>query len=720
MSFKILSIIFLTLSLFVGEPVPKTLDVNLIADDGTTTSQTLDYGDRYFYALADHYTEEGQTIYTKIASDEVLNGELSSSNYAIIIPAEDGKVFVEGYDDIKFEGKYLMDNGDDTYTSSNEYSMFLPNYLVFEFNPRYKLNSMSVTGVNMNAGDAVTDKATLEFDITGSDAIFGDVHKLQENCFYLDADKFDKFLEKYAKVDAENVDEFISDVITNDEKLVSGKRYYALVSGFYYEDFNCFIPYEGEELPTEKELARYIGKSSDFVITINGKKANRLNIDLMTSFQLDEYKLDVTTNAATPMARMITTLGKYYTEFVANEITKKTDLVYSVLEEYEWVISSATQEDVDGKIIDVLTDKNKDTGNVEVNVKVNEWALEKDNKLVITVDSLNGWNMVDQNNAGNKSGYTIKTAGDDTAWDETTPLITLDGIGKAEEYDKLNESESTPVYKVNGIFDWKDGTPKWAGTYKDTLTFTAEIKGKDMPKVGTTISFDAYGDSTLENFRVTRVIDGNTCELIERKALDNALALYNKELDPDTPGDADRIGKFDIDPGDPDEYKTYSKYFGSNVDNYLNNDYLNGLKSNVANAIKSVMVSQDLYTVSTETAKINEATLRDSLQSENRKIYVLGFSQLKDYLSSVSSLDARSSIRELYNLQPNSNTKVLISSVSDSVTYYGCNGTTVYDNSNGTFAFMYRYNSNPIAVYPTFQIDLSNIDFEIVDETTSR
>lgn len=493
MAVKILSIIFLTLNLFIGESVPETLNVNYVTEDGNVIPQTLEYGNSFFYALADH-TVEGQVTYTKIASDEVLNGEQSFSNYAIIVPGEDANVSVEGYDDIKFEGKYLTDNGDGTYTFSNEYNLFTPNYLVFEFNPRYKLNSMSVTGVNMSAGDVVTDKATLEFDITGSDAIFGDVHKLQENCFYLDADKFDQFFEKYEKVDTSNVDEFIGGVITKDEKLISGKRYYALVSGLYYEDFNCLVTYEGEDLPVEKELERIIGKSSNLAVTINGKKANRLNIDLTASMSLEEYKADETTNAVTPMRNMVTTLGKYYTEFVANETTKTTDLEYKVLETYEWVISSATQENVDGKIIDVLTDKNEDN-QVEVNVEVNKWALEKNNKLVITVDSLNDWNMVDQGKPSNMSEYTITTvdgddnSSNDVAWDENTPLITLEGIGP-----KARKSNSEESNVCSGIFSWNDGEPAWAGTYKDTLTFTAEVIA-ELPMIGGRIFYDAGAEN---------------------------------------------------------------------------------------------------------------------------------------------------------------------------------------------------------------------------------
>lgn len=653
--------LLITLNLFIGGVIPNSFEIK------TPDAEIKTYGDNFFYA-----TVNDDDTYTKIGES---GGELvKGTRYAIIINYISGNNYlaIKGYENSTLFEVMSLTNEGNIYSYAEDGTDGSEKYYVREFYPSYLVKTESVDNISLYAGEDLTEEFEIKLDMEYGDPIT--VSSTEDNfqCYYLDADAYDA-----------------GNTIRVDE-LVEGRRYYVALEIPHVKDtdeYNLFGSEDGT-----------LVKADDFVVTING----------VTAYPFEEHTNEANSDSSN--------IAMYYIEFIANEKTKQTDLIYTIPESYTWTITNSFNQDVNGGFI--LVDKDIDAdGITQINVNVSNIDLEKGNQLIVTVDSTNEWNMVNEKDDTKSSPYKVYVGEVNTTEDGKEHLTPTEAYWDDKPIIKCSASESDA--SARGIFTWDD-KPTKAGTYKDTLTFTAEIKGKDLPKVGTTISFDAYGDSTLENFRVTRVIDGNTCELIERKALDNALALYNKELDPDTPGDADKIGKFDIDPGDPDEYKTYSKYFGSNVDNYLNNDYLNGLKSNVANAIKSVMVSQDLYTVSTETAKINEATLRDSLQSENRKIYVLGFSQLKDYLSSVSSLDARSSIRELYNLQPNSNTKVLISSVSDSVTYYGCNGTTVYDNSNGTFAFMYRYNSNPIAVYPTFQIDLSNIDFEIVDETTSR
>lgn len=684
MSIKILSMIFLALSLFLGETVPAETDVKatgLIDEETKVVEETFSLGENYYYAKI---TEEGDdhTVYTKLNSSDSIDD--SGFRYAIIVPTELGSVSVDGYDDISFEAKYLEDQGESFYYSTS--SINSPNYLVFEFNPRYKVNSMSATGINMNAGDKLTEKALLKFDVENADI---GTDEIQVECTYYYADKFDEFFEDHDIIDENNVDEFNENVVVKEEKLEAGKRYYVSVGGLYTKDFSCLTE-PNYDLPDSNSP---FGRSKDFSITINGKKASILNITI------DALEPETTEVALTKvMALTYLTSGRYYIEFVANEATKQTDLEYKVQEEYEWVISSATQADVNGKIIDVLTDKNDDE-NVEVNVTVNKWALEKGNTLNITVDSLNDWNMVDQSNPSNMLPYVIATDdgdGDpknDIPWDEENSLITLEGIGEIK-MKSLNAEDSEPIYYNNGIFAWNGPKPKWAGTYKDTLTFTAEIVSPQPPKTGEEIII--VGDVEERKYKVLEV-NGNEATLI---------ALYDVTSNN---GNLQSMqfhrGSVTLEAGG---------FFGSDLDVYLNGDYYNSLSFKDAIVGKNIVCS--LYTNDDPDLTIGSSdyTIFTS-EPQERCVYAFDLSDIIKYLGTTTdniqvynTFSSKASTsnnfywtRSSYYANPTSTWKVAQQAITNPEFTQGCILST---------------NATSYPVRPMFVVDTSKLEWVAVAE----
>ena len=114
-------------------------------------------------------------------------------------------------------------------------------------------------------------------------------------------------------------------------------------------------------------------------------------------------------------------------------------------------------------------------------------TLESGKKLTVTAESKNGWKLV---SGSNNVGYTLTTASggnQTTSWEFTTLDGTAQGLGIIVE----------------------DYTDKPAGTYQDTVTFTASVGvAKDAAETPSIAQADctfspSNGKSTLSNANIT-------------------------------------------------------------------------------------------------------------------------------------------------------------------------------------------------------------------------
>ena len=117
-------------------------------------------------------------------------------------------------------------------------------------------------------------------------------------------------------------------------------------------------------------------------------------------------------------------------------------------------------------------------------------TLATGKKLTVTAESANGWKLV---SGSNNVGYTLATASTDT---EATTSWTFDSLS------------STATKKDMGIIV-EDYSSKPAGTYQDTVTFTAKVEvaktaaeKPDIVQADCTFS-PSNGKSTLSNANIT-------------------------------------------------------------------------------------------------------------------------------------------------------------------------------------------------------------------------
>lgn len=498
--------------------------------------------------------------------------------------------------------------------------------MAYTFVCKEKIDVINIKGdVNLNANKKMTNIGEIEAAEDVKNAIAIGA------VMYLDADAFEE----------KDLETNIDDVISKDLILVSGKRYYIAIA-VVLKDSNAFI-------------------SDDAKVVING------------SFELDRV-LDAAISK-------IDEACIFMKQFIANENTKNTDLEYTVGETYAWTITNSQDQDVSGGVLNILTGKVADAVD-EINVKVTDWKLKYGNTLQISVNSKNEWAMKDQSDGSDRNGsYSIFVkegeAVTEKAWKDNPVLLKV-------------KADDTGTKTATGIFEWEDGVaPTKAGAYRDTLTFTAEIKQPNPPKKGEAITIN--GDENGRSYKVLDV-NGNEATLI---------AVYDVK-DGSTLSDGKNMtfvrGTKQV---------AYAGYFGSSFDKYLNETFYKSLKFNDAILPKNIICSYfESGSDSDYDVKIASNCLKIYIsEPEQRYIYPCDISEVLTYIG-----------KEVSNPQvfdiflPGSVGSEWYSTRSNCYnTYYGA----IQSTASTFTCFTMRNNREPVR--PMFVVDTSMIEWEAVE-----
>ncbi|MDO4941183.1 MAG: hypothetical protein Q4E33_05785 [Erysipelotrichaceae bacterium] len=669
-----MTIAVLVLNLFIGSAIPSEC---LLKINGEVTEEITSYyddgdgnNDNFFYAEIN-----GGDSFTKIDSGSKL---VAGKQYAILFHSfpeiEISQFAIEGYREDAIDYTVLNLKSEDGDEYEVDYDGLSEVFYVVKFYAPYQVNSVSIDGINMYADEELTRNYNVKLNIENCDPIEVSSGAVGYQSAYIDADSYDE---------SGNMDPV--------DNLEPGKRYYFIAQTPPVEDKSeSILLYNNSFI-----------KADNFKVTINGKTAK----------QLDDSpsQLDTVVIGNPP----------YYVEFIANEKTKQTDIIYSIPESYEWAITNYVDQDVNKGIINVLTDKGEDN-NVLINVKVTKADIKKTQTLTISVDSKNEWNMADVDDETNTKPYSIKVGTVDetgklepteNVWTENTPII------KIKATDEV--SEEKPVVS-KGIFTWSNGEPEGAGTYKDTLTFTAELKTTRMPIKGEQIKFDTDGDGINETYTVIKNVDG-----LEKKTVYEVMSIEPLKEENGEPklmqiGDGESENVSGV---------TYKCYRNSDLDKYLNGendeDYYKGLSSVVKEAIVPKTIYKNNYFI-VGVSNFNEvfrATIINLGDTSSKNVYILNAKDLKDYtgydckfseLDDIAKQDINDKISNLY-LERGTTSPVAISTQSANVAPGSGSTFRGYLSIVGDKFNQTKTNQDSFLIYPAFQIDLSMIDFENVN-----
>ena len=235
-----------------------------------------------------------------------------------------------------------------------------------------------------------------------------------------------------------------------------------------------------------------------------------------------------------------------------------------------------------------------------------------------------------------------------------------------------------------------------SGTHTYTLSCNGKKMSSDvvvnvitqpvMPVKGDLVNIDMTGSGTTQQFRILKNVNNLVYEVF-----------------------AMELSKTNI------KYGTSNSYSGSNVDTALNTTYYGTLSNTAKSAIVDKNIVQYQYDISSATSnhksQANYSTKATKQSVGNRHIYALDVEDIETYFNGVFTNS------DLYTLFCNQSSKpstlhyrYLRSAVSNGNVF-------VFDEPNGQIGNIspsYSYVSNSWGAFPTFQIDLSKIDFTIV------
>ncbi|MDO4941182.1 MAG: hypothetical protein Q4E33_05780 [Erysipelotrichaceae bacterium] len=542
------------------------------------------------------------------------------------------------------------------------------------------LHGINIYGVDTDAMDTLSTFGGLKYN-----ALINDVQTPVEDtglsrdntsCYYLYADKCkdvkdEKELEQY---------------IVRDNTLKYDTNYYFVVSLALAEGYTVTEPESGK-LPISINI--YVnGKKEPIEARPISELINSGEEKKAKAFSLEEKKSN----------KILA-----YIPFTTEKDQKSVTLKYSVGETYEWIITNNIGTDVTNKEIWVGQNTPSPATNTEVNVEVKNLNLNVGNTLNITVDSLNIENSSNKEETnyykmmtaeGREAKYQIKgtSTSDDEIWKDNNQTIVL---------------KTTEPKKQVGIFSWLDGAPILAGLYEDTLTFTAEIKHKEMPKKSEKIYFDLDQDGEK---------DENEMEVTVLKINGSNAYVYagREATNPDH--------KFNANPEDhliEIEGQNYQNYSGSDVDSYLNGDgYYNSLPDSVKKAIiekeyeldcweQASSDSYDFHYVTNFGVDDYYSKLSFSTQrTVKAKVVVISLQDLVDYFGNETTAQDAKKLFITGSIWFRTNCKNAPEDYMLEVFNFGAAGAISYDSVNTT---------NTVSSPVCFTIDLSQVDFDIVE-----
>lgn len=350
--------------------------------------------------------------------------------------------------------------------------------------------------------------------------------------------------------------------------------------------------------------------------------------------------------------------------FAAEPDSKTTTLNYEVSSRYDWMIHSTIDFGADAGTNQTV-DRN---GN---QVKVLKNVIPEGKFLNISVKG-----------SGANDAFTVDNGGSEVLNYDVSD--DNGAVGVNENVLSVPAGTNTAVQNMNFKLNTKKGSAEVAGVYKGRVIYNASVGDKNGGTTSGTVESYSAGD-TLD-------IEGNKYVVLEQKENNQALVMT-----------ASSIGDRTFQSKTRDDGTDIRTYEGSEIDNYLENEWYNGLSSTMKTAIQATNIKQASY------AKYDDS---DSKQETwpNGQVY--------NTISRHAFLPSVSEIGKVVDLKNSSKVKAFLNGTSiwtrdsyqgiadcvDCAEYLGAAyGSLSYNGVNGTSG-----------VRPAFVIDLSQVNYSVV------
>ena len=242
--------------------------------------------------------------------------------------------------------------------------------------------------------------------------------------------------------------------------------------------------------------------------------------------------------------------------FAAEPDSKTTTLNYEVSSRYDWMIHSTIDFGADAGTNQTV-DRN---GN---QVKVLKNVIPEGKYLNISVKG-----------SGTNDAFTVDNGGSEVLNYDVSD--DNGAVGVNENVLSVPAGTNTAVQNMNFKLNTKKGSAEVAGVYNGRVIYNASVGDKNGGTTSGTVESCSAGD-TLD-------IEGNKYVVLEKRENNQALVMT-----------ASSIGNRAFQSGVRSDDQNKNTYEGSEIDNYLENDWYNSLSSTMKGAIQATNIKQVSY-----------------------------------------------------------------------------------------------------------------------------
>lgn len=351
--------------------------------------------------------------------------------------------------------------------------------------------------------------------------------------------------------------------------------------------------------------------------------------------------------------------------FAAEPDSKTTTLNYEVSSRYDWMIHSTIDFGADAG-----TNKTVDrTGN---QVKVLKNVIPEGKYLNISVKG-----------SGANDAFTVDNGGSEVLNYDVSD--DNGAVGVNGNVLSVPAGTNAATQNMNFKLNTKKGSAEVAGVYNGQVIYNASVGDKNGGTTSGTVKSYSAGD-TLD-------IEGTKYVVLEQKENNQALVMTasgigNKKFQA-------FISSYDRRP----DGQYNNTYEGSEIDNYLENDWYNSLSSTMKTAIQSTNIKQASYSDDSPDAKQEYGYNAQAYNAISRHVFLPSISE----------------IGKIVDLKSSDKIKAFLNGVSiwtrDSYQSYAY----FVELLSADYGCLLRYTVNDIGgVRPAFVIDLSQVSYSVV------
>lgn len=354
--------------------------------------------------------------------------------------------------------------------------------------------------------------------------------------------------------------------------------------------------------------------------------------------------------------------------FAAETGDKSANLNYQVSSSYDWIIHSAIDFGADAGV-------NKTVDRTGNQVKVLKNVIPEGKYLNISVKG-----------SGTNDAFTVDNGGSEVLNYDVSD--DNGAVGVNGNVLSVPAGTNTATQNMGFKLNTTKKSAEVAGQYNGRVIYNASVGDKNGGTTSGTVESYSAGD-TLD-------IEGNKYVVLEQKENNQALVMTASSI-----GRKNFQSSYDINTDLRPDGQGCNTYENSDIDNYLENDWYNGLSSTMKEAIQTTSSKQVSYATSTDL---------DSKQETGPNGQVYNTISRHVFLPSVSE------IGKVVDLKSKDNVKAFL------------NGTDIWTrDSNHSYAHAAEYldayrgrlssdvvNSLTVSVRPAFVIDLSQVNYSVV------